>query len=158
MIRHLSFAAAEPKRVADALAEIMGGFVIPFPPNPGAYMAIARDAHGTGVEVHPADTVLDPREEARFQQARAGTPYSAVHFALSVAADAETIAAVAAREGWRCQRLARGGDFGVIELWVENRFLVELMTPVETAEYLAFTAQFADAAKGRDLMASHAPG
>ena len=39
MIHHLSVAARDPKQVADFFAELMGGFAVPFPPNPGGYMA-----------------------------------------------------------------------------------------------------------------------
>ena len=55
-----SIAARDPKRAAEVLAELMGGSVIPFPPNPGSFFALQLDEHGSGVEVYPAGTKLQP--------------------------------------------------------------------------------------------------
>ena len=60
MIHHLSIAARDPKHVAGVLAEFMGGVAVPFPPNPGSFFALQLDEHGSGVEVHPAGTELQP--------------------------------------------------------------------------------------------------
>src|SRR5438067_2124029 len=91
MIHHLSIAARDPKRAADALAEIMGGRAVPFPPNPGSFFALQLDDHGSGVEVYPAGTELQPAgaEGGSFvKQPREGHGFGATHFALSVATDA----------------------------------------------------------------------
>jgi hypothetical protein len=46
--------------------------------------------------------------------------------------------AIVAREGWQCFRCNRG-PFHVIEVWVENETMVEILPPEYAAEYLAFT-------------------
>lgn len=140
MIHHLSVAAHDPQRVASVFAELLEGFAVPFPPKAGAFLALARDGHGTGVEVLPADTVLEPNGPAGacFGRATSSTPHSPVHFALSVGVDAEKIFTIAAREGWTCVECNRDGNFDLIELWVENRWLVELLPPSFAARYLAF--------------------
>jgi hypothetical protein len=48
----------------------------------------------------------------------------------------EEIQATAAREGWRAARLSRG-PHEVVELWIENAVMLEMMTPQMTADYLA---------------------
>jgi hypothetical protein len=139
MIHHLSIAARDPQRVAGVLAEIMGGKAVPFPPNPGSFFALQLDEHGSGVEVYPAGTELRPgganggsfvRNEAR--------GFGPTHFALSVKTDGETVEKIAGREGWQCFRCNRG-PFHVIEVWVENQAMVEVLPPDYAAEYLAFT-------------------
>jgi hypothetical protein len=86
-------------------------------PNPGSFFALQLDEHGSGVEVYPAGTELQPgganggsfvKKEAR--------GYGPTHFALSVATDADKVEAIAAREGWQCFRCNRG-PFHVIEVW-----------------------------------------
>jgi len=138
MIHHLSIAAQNPKQAADVLAEIMGGTAVPFPPNPGSFFALQLDEHGSGVEVYPAGTELQPggavggkfvRTEAR--------GFGSTHFALSVATDAATVQAVAKRAGWQCFDCNRG-PFHVIEVWVENATMVEVLPPEYAQEYLAF--------------------
>src|SRR5581483_1667917 len=86
MIHHLSIAAREPQRVADALAEMMGGKAVKFPPNPGSFFALQLDENGSGVEVYPAGTLLEPGGEvgAGFVKTGPKDGYRATHFALSV--------------------------------------------------------------------------
>ena len=139
MIHHLSIAARDPKHVAGVLAEVMGGKAVPFPPNPGSFFALQLDEHGSGVEVYPAGTELHPggsdgggfvKKEAR--------GFGPTHFALSVATDADKVEAIAKREGWHCFNCNRG-PFHVIEVWVENESMVEILPPEYAAEYLAWT-------------------
>ena len=141
MIHHLSIAARDPKHVAGVLAEIMGGASVPFPPNPGSFFALQRDEHGSGVEVYPAGTELRPggTEGGGFvKKPAAERGYGPTHFALSVSTDADEVEAIARREGWQCFRCNRG-PFHVIEVWLENESMVEVLPPEYAAEYLAFT-------------------
>ncbi len=43
MLHHISIAVKNPHHVAEVLAEIRQGNVIPFPPNPGSYVVLAED-------------------------------------------------------------------------------------------------------------------
>jgi hypothetical protein len=141
MIHHLSIAARDPKHVAGVLAEFMGGLAVPFSPNPGSFFALQLDEHGSGVEVYPAGTELHPGGDdggGFVKKPAAERNYGPTHFALSVAAEADTVEAIARREGWQCFRCDRG-PFHVIEVWVENESMVEILPPEFAAEYLAFT-------------------
>jgi hypothetical protein len=140
MIHHLSIAARDPQHVASVLAELMGGVAVPFPPNPGSFFALQLDDHGSGVEVYPAGTELRPGGDngAGFAKNAAARGFGPTHFALSVAADAAAVEAIAGREGWHCYRCNRG-PFHVIEVWLENESMVEILPPEFAAEYLAFT-------------------
>jgi hypothetical protein len=156
MIHHLSIAAKDPKHVADVLAEFMGGKAVPFPPNPGSYFALQLDEHGSGVEVYPAGTELHPGGEVGAGFAKAQPRgYGATHFALSVDTAADKIEAIAGREGWQCFRCNRG-PFHVIEVWLENQAMVELLPPEYAAEYLAFTRPDKVAAAMAAAPAQHA--
>jgi hypothetical protein len=138
MIHHLSIAAHDPKHVAEVLAEFMGGTAVPFPPNPGSFFALQNDEHGTGVEVYPAGSELRPAgvEGAGFARRAPREPgFGATHFALSVATAPERIEAIARREGWPCFTCNRG-PFGVLEVWIENETLVELLPPAFARQYL----------------------
>jgi hypothetical protein len=159
MIHHISFAARDPGRVAGVLAELLGGFAMPFPPNPGSFLAVGRDGMGTGVEVHPVGVVLEPGDPrgARFGRVAEPPALSPVHMALSVAFDEDRVYAIAEREGWACRHCGRGGDFDLLELWVENQFLVEVLTPAMAAGYIAFANRLAGARDPDSLMSTHGP-
>ena len=129
MIHHLSIAARDPQHVAAVLAEIMGGKAVPFPPNPGSHFALQLDDHGSGVEVYPAGTELRPGGEVGggFVR-REPRGFGPTHFALSVTTGADTVKAIAKREGWHCFDCNRG-HFHVIEVWVENEQMIEVLPP-----------------------------
>jgi hypothetical protein len=137
MIHHLSIGARQPEHVAGVLAELMGGVAVPEAEN---YFVWQLDDYGSGVEVYPIGTELLPGgvTGGRFVKKEAGRGFGPTHVALSVATDADTVEEVARREGWQCFRCDRG-PFHVIEVWVENETLVEILPPEYAREYLAFT-------------------
>jgi hypothetical protein len=144
MIHHVSIPALDPRRVAGVLAELWGGTALPFPGLEGAYWAGPGDEAGTMVDVYPADTSIVPGTGDAPSDFARGAPSSgpgAFHLLIAVPASQETVLAVGAREGWRAVVCSRqGGAFRLIELWVENRLLVELITPEDEAGYRAFMA------------------
>jgi len=141
MLHHFSIAAENPGRVAQALAELFNGEFAPFPPHPGSFMAIAMDDYGTMIEVYPAETELMPgfgAEQAIFSSNAFASPFSATHAAISVPISQEEIERIATREGWRVVRCDREGYFDVIEMWVENKLLLEFLPPSMAAKYVEF--------------------
>ncbi|MDT7541415.1 MAG: hypothetical protein QOE33_1319 [Acidobacteriota bacterium] len=150
MIHHISIAAKDPQRVARVIAELWQTEALPFPPVPGAFIVIADDEHGTAIEVSPLGTELVPgmsdEEEAQPTLNDSASPFTATHAALSVPLSAERVKEIAAREGWRTGTFERGGVFDVIEFWVEDRLLLELLSPDMVQRYLDFltTRNFAE--------------
>lgn len=141
MIHHISIAAHKPLRVAQVLAELFQGELVPFPSHPGSYVAVAFDPHGTIVEVHPYGTELVPGVDdnaVQHVETHKSSGYTATHAAISVPVSEEQIQAIGAREGWRVGRFKRGDFFDVIEFWLENQLLIELLPPVLAANYLDF--------------------
>lgn len=140
MLFHMSIAARAPRNVANVIAELWDGEVFAFPPvSDEAWIVLAGDDRGSAMEVYPIDTVL--REAAGDADAygeRTGVEaYSAGHGAIATALDRDAVLAIAAREGWPAKYRNRGGMFGVIELWIEGRQMMEVLTPEMQAEYLA---------------------
>lgn len=141
MIHHISIAANNPFHVAQVLAELFDGEIIPFASRSDSYVAVAFDAYGTMIEVLPRGIELRPgngKDAVRHQQNSHASAYTATHAAISVAASEDKIRSIAAREGWRIGRYNRGGFIDVIEFWVENHLLLELLPPELSAQYLTF--------------------
>jgi len=139
MLFHLSIAAHDPQHVAEVIAEFWGGQAYPFPPvTPGSWIALAGDDRATAIEVYPIGTVL--REEDGDADAIGDhteqTAFTATHAAIATTLSQDEVLAIAAREGWSAKYRKRGGAFGVIELWIEGRQMVELLTEEMQAEYL----------------------
>jgi hypothetical protein len=155
MINHISIAVNDPERVANVLAEIWDGMALPFPPAPGSYIVLANDGRGSAIEVTPAGTVLVPGEglpdeddlnastgeyEAKFVQSELKPRYVATHLNVNTKKSIDEIREIAKREGWRVLVANRdGGLFQLIEVWVENTFMLEVMTPEQTARYVEIT-------------------
>jgi hypothetical protein len=139
MLFHASISAYDPARVAAVLAEMMRGEAFPFPPVPGSHIAMAGDRFGTGIEVYPAGKALVPGEvEVESTTLADADRPSDTHLALGVPVSEAELSRICEREWWLCRTCTRGGKFRVVEVWVENRFLIEALTPEMQAEYLAF--------------------
>lgn len=154
MLNHISIAVNDPENVANILAEIWDGYAMPFPIAKNSWMVFADDAIGTAVEVTPINTIMVPGEglpeeegfsietpteefESKFLLGDFSPAYVATHMNINSQLGVKEIKAIADREGWRCFVANRvEGLFQLIELWIENRFLVEVMTPEMTARYV----------------------
>ena len=121
------------------LAELFGGVVTGFGPYPDSWIAWAGDDHGTGIEVYPVGTEMYPPDgpgQAAFRHEPTASGATATHATVSLDLTEPEILAIAGREGWRALRLPRG-PFDVIEFWIENTVMLELMTPDMTDAYLS---------------------
>ena len=139
MMFHASIPGRNPERVAKVIAELWRGVSFPFPPFPASFIALANDERGTEIEVVPFDqeNVIGVAEvEPRTNAAANGT--SPCHLAIATPLSEAEVLSIAAREGWRARTCDRGGCFHVIEFWVEDHFLLEVLTKEMQAEYLAF--------------------
>ncbi len=172
MINHISIAVHNPEKVANVLAELWDGFVIPFPPAPNSFMVLANDGKGSGVEIMPFDTILVPGEglppedgfeattptegyEAKFVKSENAPQFVATHLNINTKLSEAEVKAIPKREDWRVLTCNRGeGLFQLIEIWVENRFMLEVMTPEHTARYIEVTSpQFISEAFGMTIPA-----
>jgi hypothetical protein len=138
MLFHMSMPAQNPAHVAAVIAELWGGESFPFPPYPGSFTAMAGDERNTSIEVYPIDTQLVPAQgqaDAVARRGGAGEP-GACHVAFRTPLSEPEVHAIAAREGWIAKTLSRGGVFRVIEFWVENQFMFEVLTAEMEREYL----------------------
>lgn len=138
MIHHYSIAARNPAHVASVLAEILGGRSFPFNAFPGSHIVVVEDGHGTAIEVCPAGQELSPgkdREQVHPVTNLHASHFSSTHAAISVEQTEAKILSIGTREGWRALTCDRG-PFRVVEFWVENRLLIEFLTPDMVPDYL----------------------
>jgi hypothetical protein len=146
MIHHVSIPARNPQHVAEVLAEVMGGKSFPFGPLEGAFMAVARDGHSAMIEVYPDSATLDipaNDEQVVFGENQAPPQTWPFHALLSVPLEREEVERIGAREGWRAKTFGRGMQghkpfFHVIEFWLENRLMIEVVSPAMAREYEEF--------------------
>ena len=155
MINHISIGVNDPENVAKVLAQFWDGIVLPFPPAPDSFMVLANDGKGTGVEITPINTIIVPGEglppedeteaateayEAKFVRSDFAPRYVPTHLNINTKLSIDEIKAIANREGWRTLVANRGeGLFQLVEVWVENRFMLEVMTPEQTERYIEIT-------------------
>ena len=143
MIHHISIAAHDPKHVAAVLAELMNGRTFPFPGRTAnSFIAVSGDEHGSMIEVYPETVTLQPGiGDAPVRSEHDGKlGYAPFHLLLSVPIDRAQVERIGEREGWRTRFFGRGSPgqppaFHVIEVWVENRLMIEVATQDMLAEY-----------------------
>lgn len=137
MLFHASIPAADPAHAAAAIARLWNGIAHPFAPMPGAWIVFAGDDRGTALELVPADAGMVPGEHmVEFAPAGDKGP-TGVHVAIAVPHTVERTLEIAAEAGWRARVCDRGGMFGVIEIWIDERLMVEALTPEMQRAYLA---------------------
>lgn len=136
MFHHISIPVDNPLHVARVLAEIWQGRCLPFAICPGGYIVLADDKYGTAIELIPSKMKVKPgQKQAEYKPSDRSSHFSAIRAAISVPINQNKIEQIGMRENWLVI-LANRSQFQVIEFWVENKFLLELMTPVMTRKYL----------------------
>ncbi len=142
MMIHSSISAREPERIARFIAALWGGEAHPFPPCPGAYVALANDERGTLLEVNPAGSeMIFGKTEIEYAFDRPETLNSPSHHAIATDLSEAEVTKLAAAERFparRCWRGPPGFGFTVIEVWLEGRLLIEVLTREMQAEYKKF--------------------
>jgi hypothetical protein len=140
MLHHLSFAVRDPLHVAEVVAELWQGKAIPFPGHSDSFVALSFDSYGSAIEFMPKGTVLQPRSQNQSVQFshsdRTPDNYTATHVNMTVPISEAEIYAIAQREGWRAVKCNREGLFDLIEFWIENEVMLELLPPNLVEQYL----------------------
>lgn len=143
-IHHYSIPAQDTRHVAEVLCELFKGTITPFGPYQNSYIVWFSDEYGSAIELFPAGTEMIPDVgdgQANFRHNASASRFTATHAAISIDRSREEILTFASDSGWRALELSRG-TFNVIEFWIENCVMIELLTPDMTRDYLAATKKF----------------
>ena len=136
MIFHISIAADDPKRTATMIAELWRGEAFPFPMvAKGSWVAHAGDDGRSTVEVYPRDMALYPTERAgeeRYELVSRNGPF---HAAIATPLSIAEVEEIGRRYGCHTSLCHRGPLFRVIEFWVDNCLMLEMLTPEMQQEY-----------------------
>lgn len=155
MIAHVSIPSRDPRTTALLLARLIDGESFDFPVVPGARIAVANDGSGLAIEVypdglahHPGTGQPDPSlphagvEPMPWEDhvTRAGTQLrpSAFHLALVSKLGDDAVLRLAEQAGFRAVKCDRAGVFRLVELWLDNTLLVEVLNPAEAERYRQF--------------------
>ena len=132
---HVSISAKDPERVGAFLATLLGGEALPFPPFPDSWIAFSGQDDGMAIEVYPLTHRLKIGPDAI--ACEAGPPDdspSFAHVAIRSSLDREEVLDLGAAEGW-VTRVCNRGPFECVEIWLENRLLVEVLDPTMQRDY-----------------------
>ena len=143
MIYHASIGVRNPERVAKAIARLWGGEAVPFlGVRNGSWMALAGDDRGSAIEVYFSGIVLDPSEEGSvgLQPVELGSELTSTHLAIGTDLTEEEVISLGEEEGWFTRKKDRHLPFGVIEIWVEDHILFEVLTAEMRADYVRATS------------------
>jgi len=100
---------------------------------------MAGDDRGSTIDVAPRGKEVFPAEtNMSFRVNPSPSPYSEVHLNVATPLSLEEALTIAKREGWKARVCDRGEVFKVIEFWLENKFMLELMTEAESKRYRDF--------------------
>src|SRR3954469_2183891 len=135
VIFHFSIAADDPKKTATMLAELWRGEAFYFPMvGEGSWVAHAGDDRRSTIEVYPRDLAFYPADGQGEQRNEPGSRHGAFHAAVETPLGIGEVEEVGRRYGCHT-RLCQRGPFRVIEYWVDNALMLEMLTPEMQAEY-----------------------
>lgn len=141
MLFHVSINAHDTDTAAAVLAEILGGTVVasPSPPfHPESRFVCAWDDRGTMVEIGPWGSTWQPDGDLQsvVVDIEDMPEHNYFHAMFLSRVPVDEILAVARHVGWRAA-LVESGPFQVVNVWLENRQLIEFTTPELLPDYLA---------------------
>ena len=135
MIFHISISADDPKRTATMIAELWRGEAFPFPMiGKGSWVAHAGDDRRSTVEVYPRDMAIYPTEQAGQERYEPVSRHGPYHAAVATPLGIEEVQEIGRRYGCYTS-LCNRGPFRVIEFWVDNCLMLEMLTPEMQQEY-----------------------
>ena len=135
MIFHISIAADDPQRTATMLGELWRGEAFPFPMvGKGSWVAHAGDDRRSTIEVYARDKAIFPTERAGEERYEPVSRHGPFHAAVATPLSIEEVEEIGRRYGCHTS-LCNRGPFRVIEFWVDNCLMLEMMTAEMQAEY-----------------------
>ncbi len=139
MIHHVSIEADDPMKVATVIAKLMGGRARKGFPFKHSCAAFSGDEYGTMIECWQRGKVVAiPKSGAgqfEIKDSDALQKYQSFHTALSVKLEDDEVMAIAKEAGWETA-VRSNGAFSVVEVWIENRLLLEVLSPTQAENYL----------------------
>lgn len=134
MILHASVVADEPRKTAETLGRLFGGIALPLGPGEGTWSAIGPDPIGNMISVLERGSEFHRTDE--HVETRMGEPvrHSAYHILIETPLSEAEVMGIAAERGCHALR-AKHGAFDVIEFWVDDCLLIEVVTPDMGRDY-----------------------
>jgi len=130
MIVHVSIPAKNPENVAQHLAQLVQGKYKALNWCAGGYMVFTDDQYSTGIEVLPFSTIFKPGKnpnDTLVITSNDNKPqYDCVHFLLIIDTSYAHVMEIAKHAGWRAISKRSLDVVEMIELWVENRIMIEV--------------------------------
>jgi len=139
MIYHTAIPANDPQSAAVVLAKILGGDAMPFPVVPGSWVAWSADGV-TELEIVPRGhgfARAEQGKEPRWVASHRGLFANGWHVAVGTQIHASEVVKIAQEAGWPAQICDRAGFFDIVEVWVDDCGLVEVLDPQMQARYRA---------------------
>lgn len=139
MINHISIAARDPVFTAKTLAQFWEVEVCPFPMYDDSFIVFLGKNTSSCIEIYPAGVLqLEPTSSLPVLDKENSKLGGAFHAAITTPLNTGEIVDICEKAGWRCREESRGGIFSVVEVWIENHTLFELLTPEMANAYNGF--------------------
>jgi len=139
MIKHISISANDPMATAATLAKFWRAEPFPFPMYDDSFIVFLADNSSSCIEVYPAGQLQlqpsSPLPQLDTENKKLG---GAFHAAIATPLNSDEVKAIAKEACWACREESRGGIFSVIEVWIENHTLFELLPPDMAQAYNGF--------------------
>ena len=120
------------------LAELWRGEAFPFPMvAKGSWVAHAGDDRRSAIEVYPRNLAMYPTERAAEEKSEPVSRNGPFHAAVATPLSIDEVLEIGRKYGCHTSVCQRGPWFRVIEFWIDDCQMLEMLTPEMQQEYLA---------------------
>lgn len=137
MLHRISISVDNPLHVANVISEILHGSVLRGGDYPYTYTVMSNDEYGSAIELVQSgnEVIVGRQDKFEYEYNLNHSNFSPIHLAISVPASRYEIEQIAEREGWHVA-VGNRGRFKLIEFWIENKLLLELIPPETIPQYV----------------------
>lgn len=134
MIQHVSVTADQPREAAGTIAALLGGRAVPIGPVEGTWTAIGPELVGNIVEVLPRGSEFHRNGSHVETRAGEAVRHSGFHVMIESPLAEEDVMQLAEEHG-ACACRAKHGPFDLLEFWIDDCLLIEVLPPNFASAY-----------------------
>ena len=125
MIQHVSVTADDPRSAAETVARLLGGRAVPIGPTEGTWTAFGPDPVGNMVEIMPRGSEFHRKGDHVETRKGDAIRHSGFHVMIETPLSEEEVLAFGDGSAVR----ATHGPFDLIEFWIDDCLLLEVLPP-----------------------------
>lgn len=135
MLHRISISVDNPELVAQVLCQLVNGSILPNSNSELDFTVLLNDEYGSAIDLISRSERAMGTTNCKSSYSSNISEFSPTHLAISIPVSKNKIEEITKKEGWH-MAVGNRGRFELIELWIENKFLLELILVKNLSKYV----------------------